>query len=76
MDEFNSGMEPEIKLYFRRILRTLGAILLWVMASVTAGIYFRLALISDQLHWYNTVFYLCFLLVTVLFIRYMIRLWK
>ena len=76
MDEFNSGMEPEVRLYLRRILSTLGAILLWIMTFVTAGIYFGLAIPEGHLQWYNGVFYACFLIGTFLFVRYLHRLWK
>ena len=76
MDEYDSGMDPEVKIYFRKILRSLGAVLLWTITCVTSGIFFRLAIIHHHLHWYNLIFYGSFLVITAFFVRYLYRLWK
>lgn len=68
MDEFSRGMEPEVKRYFRKIIRSFTAASFWLLGSATAGFYFKLAIINDGVRWYNILFYalsavgLCFLL--------------
>jgi hypothetical protein len=37
------GMDPEVARYFRKILRSLFAGLMWLFINITAGIYFELA---------------------------------
>lgn len=76
MDEYNSGMDPEVKRYFRKIINSFSAGLLWLVVIATAGIFFRLGEMGHGIHWYNIVFYI--LLVASLFflLRYYYRLWK
>jgi hypothetical protein len=42
MDEYNTGMDPEVKQYFRKIVKSFTAGLIWMIAVSTAGIFFRL----------------------------------
>ena len=76
MDEYNSGMDPEVKRYFRKILSSFSWGLLWLLAAATAGLFFGLALIRDGFRWYNLIFYLLLVLSFLWLIRYYIRLWK
>ena len=56
MDEYNSGMDPEVKRYFRKIINSFSAGLLWLVVIATAGIFFRLGEMGHGIHWYNIVF--------------------
>ena len=76
MDEYNTGMDPEVKRYFRKIISSLSFGLLWLMAVVTAGIFFHLGEVGDGMKWYNLVFYGAMVLTFVLLMRYLYRLWK
>lgn len=76
MDEYNQGWDPGVKKFFRKILASFGAGLLWMMLMATAGLYFGLALIDDTLHWYNMLFYVIFLLSFAWLIYYLYKLWS
>jgi hypothetical protein len=76
MDEYNSGMDPEVKRYFRRIINSFSYALFWLLAVSTAGLYFGLAFPHNGLRWYNWLFYLLALATLLLLIRYFLRSWK
>lgn len=76
MDEYSSGMDPEVKLFFRKIINSFGVGLLWLLVMGTAGLYFKLALIKYTWHWYNFVFYVLFSLTLVLLIFFFYKLWR
>jgi hypothetical membrane protein len=76
MDEYNSGMDPEIKKYFRRIINSFSVGLLWLVVIATAGIFFRLGVIKNGTRWYNIVFYAIFLLSFVSLLWYYYRSWN
>jgi hypothetical protein len=76
MDEYNSGMDPEVKLYFRKIIKSFSAGLLWMMVIVTAGLFFRLGHIRDGIHWYNILFYVVMLISLIYLIRYFYKIWS
>ena len=46
------------KKYFRKIMNSFALGLLWMMTTITAGFYFRLAHVGVVLHWENALFYL------------------
>lgn len=69
-------MDPEIKKYFRKILNSFVAGLLWLLAISTLGIYFELGFVGDGVRWYNTGFYLFFLASLIFLIRFYYRTWK
>ena len=68
------GWDPEVKKYFRKILNTIGFGLLWLMAALTAGLYWGLAHHSNKL--YSVIFYTCFAISLFLLIRYYYRIWR
>ena len=68
------GWDPEVKKFFRKILNTIGTGLLWMMAVLTAGLYFGLAYHSNLL--YITLFYIGFAVSLGLLLRYYYHLWK
>jgi hypothetical protein len=76
MDEYNSGMDPEMRKYFRKIINSFSIGLLWLLSVATAGLYFNLAIIHTTLKWYNLVFYLCFFISLTLLLKYLYAVWK
>ncbi len=68
------GWDPEVKKYFQKILNTIGYGLLWLMGSLTAGLYFGLAYHAITV--YSIIFYTAFTVSLFLLIRYYYRMWK
>ena len=68
------GWDPEVKKFFLKILNTIATGLLWMMAVLTAGLYFGLAYHSNLL--YITLFYIGFAVSLGLLLRYYYHLWK
>jgi hypothetical protein len=76
MDEYNSGMDPEVKKYFRKIINSFSLFLLWMMTVVTAGLYFKLGPVHDGVRWYNVLFYGLFALSLGGLLFYLYRVWR
>jgi hypothetical protein len=76
MDEYNSGMDPEMKKYFRKIINSFSYALLWLLAMATAGLFFGLGIIQEGIQWYNVVFYLVFFGSLFALLRYFYKTWK
>jgi len=76
MDEYNRGMDPEVKRYFRKIINSFTYGLLWMLSFVTAGLFFGLASVKDGLRWDGIVFYLFALASFSALIYYYVRLWR
>lgn len=76
MDEYNSGMDPEIKRLFRKIINSFSFGALWLLAIATLGIFFQLGFIREAVRWYNIVFYLVFALSLWALIRYYLKQWN
>jgi hypothetical protein len=76
MDEYNSGMDPEIKRYFRKILNSFSWGALWLIGIATLGIFFRLGLVSNGVQWYNILFYLILIISLYTLLRYYYKAWK
>lgn len=76
MDEYNTGMDPEVKQYFRKIVKSFTAGLVWMIAVSTSGIFFRLGYVRDGARWYNIVFYIFSLVSLFMMLRYLYNLWK
>ena len=70
------GWDPEVKKFLLKIMQTISWGLLWLMACVTAGIYFELAVIQGKPTAGNLLFYAGMLLSLGLLIRYLYRRWK
>ena len=70
------GGETDLNKYFRKILYSIFFGLLWLIAGITAGIYYDLARFSGKPLIYTILFYVCMVITLVWLIRYYIRLWK
>ncbi len=68
------GWDPEVTKYFRKILNTIAFGLLWLMAALTAGLYFGLAYHPYIL--YTILFYTGLSISLALLIFYYYRMWK
>jgi len=68
------GWDPEVKRFFRKILNTIATGLLWMIAVLTAGLYFGFAHHSKLL--YIILFYIGLAVSLGLLLRYYYHLWK
>lgn len=75
MDEYNTGMDPEVKRFFQKIMATVGAALLWIMLMAVLGLYFRLGYFVNGLDVYNSIFYIVFFATLGLLLRFLFRVW-
>jgi hypothetical protein len=77
MDEYNTGMDPELKRYFSQIINTVSILVLWMLIASTLGLALKLGIIrGGELRLYNIIFYV-FCLVTLFFaLRYVVKIWK
>jgi TRAP-type C4-dicarboxylate transport system permease small subunit len=76
MDEYNSGMDPEVRRYFKKIMNSFSFGLMWLLTMATAGIYFELGFVRDGFKWYNIIFYSLCLVSFIFLIRYLYKTWK
>ena len=76
MDEYNSGMDPEVKRYFRKIIKSFVVGLLWMMTVATTGLYFNLAVINNSMQWYNLLFYALAFISFVVLLFYFYKIWS
>ena len=70
------GWDPEVKKYFLKILSTISYGLLWLMSTVTAGIYFELGWTGIRPLYAVILFYVIAVAAFILLLRYYYRLWK
>ncbi|MFN4314155.1 MAG: hypothetical protein ACK4E0_07675 [Chitinophagaceae bacterium] len=68
--------DPEVKRHFVRIINTISMGLIWLLAAITAGLYFKLAYPGDHLLIFTFVYWVLFVASLALLIRYLIRLWR
>lgn len=76
MDNPDTGMDREVKIYFSKIMKSFTVGLLWLLVMVTAGLFFRLGYLNKGWHWYNGLFYGIMGISLLLLLRYYTRLWQ
>jgi hypothetical protein len=76
MDEYNSGMDPEMKRYFRKIVNSFSWGALWLISIATLGIFFQLGFVGGGIKWYNVLFYLILMVSLLLLLRYYYKMWR
>lgn len=76
MDEYNQGMDPEVKKLFRKIINSFAVALIWVCGLSALAFMFKMAIVKESWSWQNTVFYILLPVTLGLFLRYMYQLWK
>jgi membrane protease YdiL (CAAX protease family) len=76
MDEYNTGMDAEVKVYFRKIMKSFSVGLLWLMLSVTMGLFLKFGHLQNGWRWENYIFYGFLLLSLLALIRYFYNVWR
>ena len=76
MDEYNTGMDPEVKIYFRRIIKSFAAGLLWFLFISTMAFSFKMAHIKNSIRWQNVVFLFLFIITLGGLVYYLVKLWR
>jgi uncharacterized membrane protein len=71
-----SGWDPEVSKFFRRILNSVSLVLIWMIACATAGIYNELAFPGKSPVAYVIIFYVCAVVSLFFLLRYLIKAWK
>lgn len=72
----SNWMDPEVKKYFRKIMSSLSVGLLWLLANVTAGIYFKLGIVEEKVTILNILFFIFLPGSLLLMLFYFYKLWK
>ena len=68
--------DPDVKQFFIKILNSVSLGLLWMMASATAGIYYKLGYSNGRPVIYTVLFYAVMLITLLLLVRYLYNTWK
>lgn len=76
MDEYDQGMDPQVKRYFRKIINSFSVGLIWLLTMAMAGLYFRLGIVEEHIRWYNTVFFFFAFISLCALLYYFYKTWK
>ena len=76
MDEYNREIDPDISRIFFKIIRSFSLLFIWMMAVMTAGIFFSLGDVGGGWRWFNVLFYFLSLVTFIWLMRKLYRLWK
>ena len=76
MDEYNRDIDPEIKIYFRKIMKSFSVGLLWLMVFTTLGLFLKLGYVQNGVQWYNAVFYGLLVLSFAGLVWYLFKTWR
>ena len=76
MDEYNTGMDPEIKRLFRKILNSFSWGAVWLLVIATLGLFLQLGFVTNGIRWYNILFYAILISSLILLLRYYYKVWK
>ncbi|MCZ2223841.1 MAG: hypothetical protein LC122_09455 [Chitinophagales bacterium] len=69
-------MEPDIKVFFKRIIIGAFIVFLWMTINVTVGLKFGYAYWNDKFTLHNFLFYLWLILSAILFFLLIKHLWN
>ena len=69
------GMDPEVAKYFKKILNSLFAMLMWMFINITAGIYMGLAYSDRYPAFVHILFYVWLVVSLTLLLWYYYRVW-
>lgn len=70
------GMDPEVARYFKKIINSLFAGLLWLFINITGGIYYGFAFHEGQRTIVNILFYVWLAGSLALLLWYYYRVWR
>jgi len=68
-------MDPEVTKYFRKILRSLFAFLMWLFINITTGLYFELAYSKSYSSFVHVLFFVWLALSLALLLWYLYKIW-
>lgn len=68
--------DPDVKKFLLKVLNSVSLVLLWMMACVTAGIYFELGYTNGKPVVYTILFYTGMVVSLGLLVRYLYNKWK
>lgn len=68
--------DKDVKEFFIKILNSIAWGLMWMIACVTAGLYFELGYSNGKPVIYTIIFYACAAISLALFIWYLYKTWK
>jgi len=69
-------MEPELRAFFGRIVKSLSITVLWMLINMTFGIFLDFGFIHSTITIANILFYIFLLTTLFALIRYLLKLWK
>lgn len=69
-------MEPDLREFFQRIVKSLSITVLWMLINMTLGIFFDFGFIHQAISVANILFYIFLLGSLYGLIRYLLKLWK
>jgi hypothetical protein len=69
-------MEPELREFFSKIVKSISLVVLWMLLNMTFGIFFDFGFIHSSLSLANILFYIFLLSTLFMLIRYLLKLWK
>lgn len=70
------GLDPEVTKYFKKIIRSLFAGLMWLIINITGGIYYGLAFRESYSRIVNILFYAWLAASLALLLWYYYRVWR
>lgn len=76
MDEYNRGMDPEVKIYFRKIMKSFAIGLVWFLFISSLAFSLKMAYIKEAVSWQNIVFYALLIVTLTAMILYLLKVWK
>lgn len=71
-----SGWDDDVKSFFVKIINSIALGLLWMMACVTAGLYFELGYANGKPLIYTIIFYIAAVFTLLLLVRHLIKMWR
>ena len=69
-------MDPQLRVYFIRIVNTLSLVLLWFIINATAGIKYKLAYVEETLTIPNIIFYSWMIGSLILLLWRIYKIWE
>ena len=69
------GWDNDVKVFFVKILNSVALTLLWALAAVTAGLYFKLALVGSRPLAGTIIFYILLAVTFSGLVRYLYKTW-
>lgn len=76
MDEYDRGMDPEVKRYFKQIVNSFSVGAMWMILVVMLGLFLGLGVVRRELRWYNIAFYIFFIITFAAFIYFLYKVWR